>query len=119
MLLCLLTASLALLLVGVLAGAARGLIPANGLIGLRTPALLRSEEGWRAGHRAALRIMAPAGVVVAGAAVAVAVLEPWGEQGGYVAGLVLLGVLVAVAVLATVVAHRTARGLERGPVPAG
>lgn len=50
-----------LLLVLVLAciGAGRGTIPLNHFVGIRLPALMRSDAAWRAGHTAGV---APAGV---------------------------------------------------------
>ena len=46
--------TLLLLLLGVSLAASRGSIPVNHFLGIRIPALKRSEAAWRAGHRAAI-----------------------------------------------------------------
>jgi hypothetical protein len=43
---------LALLVISILAG--QGTLPLNGLVGIRLPALMSSDERWRAGHQAAV-----------------------------------------------------------------
>lgn len=107
----LLTGVLAVLLVLMTWAAAVGLLPANGLVGLRTPALLRSEEGWRAGHLAALRVLLPVGVVVLGACGYVAAVRPWSPDTTRVVGGALLVVLIGAALLATSLAHRRAKAV--------
>ncbi|PQZ93626.1 hypothetical protein CQ018_08145 [Arthrobacter sp. MYb227] len=42
------------LLLGVALAASRGSIPINHFLGIRIPALKRSEAAWRAGHRATI-----------------------------------------------------------------
>lgn len=106
-----LTAVLAALLLVMTWSAAAGRLPANGIVGLRTPALLRSEEGWRAGHRAALVVLAPVCPVVLGACVVAAAVRPWGRGTADLVGGVLLVVLLVAALVATLVAHRRARSV--------
>ncbi|WP_147794696.1 SdpI family protein [Cellulomonas sp. Y8] len=58
------TIVLAVVVTGVVWGAARGALPANGMVGIRTQKTQRSEGAWRAAHRAALRLVLPASAVV-------------------------------------------------------
>ncbi|MFD6164634.1 SdpI family protein [Oerskovia sp. NPDC060287] len=81
----------------------------NGLIGIRTPATQRSDAGWIAGHRAALRVVVPGGVVVAAVAVVVTVLEPDGATDA--AFFAVAGALLVEVVVAAVVAEVAARGV--------
>ena len=111
-------ALLPLLLIAVTAAAARGAIPANGLVGIRTPATQRSEEAWRAAHRAALAVVVPGGVLVAVAGVVLAVLRRGSDATG--PGLVLLGAFLVVALAGLALAQRAAGATARGgqpPVP--
>lgn len=85
--------------------AARGSLPANGVVGIRTRATRRSPEAWRAAHRAALPVVLAGGVVVLLLAVLAVVREPADPE---IAGLVLLGVDVLVLIGAGVVAQRAA-----------
>jgi hypothetical protein len=90
---------------------AAGRIPANGLVGIRTPATRCSEAAWTAGHRAAAQILVPAAVIVG--ALSVAVILGWNVAGLPVetTGGAILGGYAAVLVISAVVAHRAARGL--------
>ena len=42
--------------------AARGKLPRNLLVGIRIPSTMRSDDAWRAGHRAAASALTAAGV---------------------------------------------------------
>jgi len=105
----LITAILAVLIWAVTAAAAHGTLSANGLIGIRTPATQRSEEAWRASHRAALRLLTPTSLVVAIAGLIVALVPPVTRSVGEAGGLVLLGVYVLALIGAGVIAHRAAQ----------
>ena len=91
-----------LLLVGALAQRER--LPRNPLVGIRIPATLRSDQAWRAGHRAAAPEMMIIGVgsLVAGS---LALSFP---TVGLVAIIALLGALVHNAS----VAHRAAEAAD-------
>ena len=97
----------------VVVGAAAGRIKNNGALGLRTPATMRSEEAWEAGHRAALFVVKPLCVWAGIAAVAGAVLGSW-PPAGIVLVLISAGLLVAGTVGGGVVAHRAARSISTG-----
>lgn len=89
---------------------ATGRIPANGLVGIRTPATQRSEGAWMAGHRAAAQLLVPAAVIVGVLSVAVGL--GWTVAGLPVeatGGAIFWGYVV-VLVIPAVVAHRAARG---------
>lgn len=107
------TVFVSLVLVVVTAAAAGGAIHANGLVGLRTPTLMSSEAAWRAGHRAALRVVLPAGLALAAVAGGLAWLSPWSDEVDGVLGAVLLGAVVLVGVVALVVAQHAAREATR------
>jgi hypothetical protein len=61
---------------------AAGTLPRNPLAGIRIPSTLRSDEAWKAGHRAAASALTAAGVgpVVAAAAVAARRPSPDAEK---------------------------------------
>jgi uncharacterized membrane protein len=100
---------LAIVVVAMTLAAARGALSANGLLGIRTPATQRSDDAWRAGHRAALPVVTSGGVVgFVGALAVVGGAVPPGFT-AETAGLVLI-VLEGVAVsVGAVVADRAAR----------
>jgi uncharacterized membrane protein len=47
---------LSALLIPLLSRAAKGRLPRNQWVGIRTPSTMRSDQAWMAGHRAALRL---------------------------------------------------------------
>lgn len=61
---------------------AAGRLPRNPLAGIRIPSTLRSDEAWRAGHRAAASALTAAGVgpVVAAAVIAAQRPSPDAEK---------------------------------------
>jgi uncharacterized membrane protein len=87
---------------------ATGRIPANGLLGIRTPATKRSGAAWTAGHRAAAKLLVPAAVIVGG--LSAAVILGWSVAGLPVetTGHAIFGVVVVVLVISAVIAHRAA-----------
>lgn len=101
------TIVLAVVVTGVVWGAARGALPANGMVGIRTQKTQRSEGAWRAAHRAALRLVLPASavVVLAGAIALFALPSGWNAE---VVGLVLLALYAIMLVGAGLVAQRAA-----------
>ena len=108
----LISTALALVALAMTAAASRGVLPANGMLGIRTPATQRSEAAWRAGHRAALKVVVPGSVVI----VVLGLLIVTGSSSGIasmdaqgIAVLVLVGVMVVVA---AVVANRAASRAE-------
>jgi uncharacterized membrane protein len=56
--------ALALLVTAITALAGRGTIPANGLIGIRTPATQQTSETWAEGHKAATPTLVALSAVV-------------------------------------------------------
>ena len=56
--------------------AARGRLPRNPIAGIRIPSTLRSDDAWRAGHRAAARTLIASGMGPTIAALVVAVRRP-------------------------------------------
>jgi hypothetical protein len=98
----------------VIAGfAGRGGVAANGLVGIRTPALRSSDAAWRAGHRAAVPILI-ALTVVSAAAGAVVFATTWGEDpdATNMAGLWVIGLVGAGIVLAAVRANSVAASTD-------
>ncbi|WP_370544721.1 SdpI family protein [Frigoribacterium sp. VKM Ac-2530] len=89
--------------------AGRGSVAANGLVGIRTPALRSSDAAWRAGHRAAVPILAALTVVSAAAGVVV-FAATWGKGADVtnMAGLWVIGLVVTAIVLAAVRANAVA-----------
>ena len=75
--------------------AADGRLRRNGVAGIRTPATLRSDAAWRAGHEAARGLSDASGAVFAVTGMAALVLRPapvW-------AGAVLVGATAATVLL--------------------
>ena len=109
---CWITLGLAVLVAVITVLCAAGRIPANGLVGIRTPATECSEAAWRAGHRAAAQLIVPAAVIVGG--LSVAVILGWSVAGFPVetTGHAIFWVFVVVLVISAVIAHRAARGLS-------
>lgn len=68
-----------------------GVIPPNSLLGLRSPATLRSESAWRTAHRRALGPLA----ITTAAVAAVWLLYPLGVLSDRAAGVTGLVVLIA------------------------
>jgi uncharacterized membrane protein len=100
---------LAVLVVAMTRAAARGRLPANGLLGIRTPATQRSDTAWRAGHRAAFPVVTWGGLVVLFGALAVLVGAVPSAFTPETAGLVLIALEGIVVVVGAVVADRAAR----------
>lgn len=106
-----LAVALALLVTIVTVLAGRGTIPANGLIGIRTPATQRTDETWTEGHKAAtpLLVALSAVVLVVGTIAFFATRQSTAATAGVVGlglfGVDLVGIVVA-AVRANSVAHR-------------
>ncbi len=84
---------------------ARGVIPPNGAVGIRIPALLASEHGWRTGHRAAI-LPTAIGAVAAVAVTLLALLQPSIQSSG--TGIVL-GMVVLPLVWAVIRANKAAQ----------
>lgn len=75
--------------------AADGRLRRNGVAGIRTPATLRSDDAWQAGHEAARGLSDASGALFALSGLAALVLRPaplW-------AGAVLVGTVVATELL--------------------
>lgn len=90
-----------------LVATAMGVVPRNGLVGVRTSATMRSDRAWEVGHRAA-RLWLLASSVGLGATA----FATWsGDEFGRTAAIALAaaGGLLAVG---AVVAHRAARRVE-------
>jgi uncharacterized membrane protein len=56
--------------------AAAGRLPKNPFVGIRIPSTLRSDEAWRAGHRAAASSLTVSGIGPIAVATVVAVIRP-------------------------------------------
>ena len=90
--------------------AASGMLGRNHIAGIRTPSLLASDAGWRAGHRAAIGtawLTVP--VALGGTVVALMMTNPG------LRGLVILGcsvASVAIVIRAAVVANAAARRVD-------
>lgn len=82
----------------------------NGLIGIRTPATQRSDAGWIAGHRAALKVVVPGAVLVLVLAVVASTLGPDGAAEA--AFFVVAGTLLTEGIAAAAVAEVAARGVD-------
>jgi hypothetical protein len=81
---------LLLLLVVVCFAAGRGAIPVNSFVGIRIPALKRSEAAWRAGHAAAV-MPAVIAFVIAGMCSGIGLVAPvayWGTIVAMVGGVI-------------------------------
>jgi len=100
----------------VIAGlAGRGTVGANGLVGIRTPALRSSDAAWRAGHRAAVPVLAALTIISAAAGAAV-FATTWGKGSDVtnMAGLWVIGLVVAGMVLAAMRADSVAAATDPG-----
>lgn len=87
--------------------AQRGILPANGLVGIRTPAVMAGSGAWIAGHRAGLHVMLPAAIgELIAAALVLAHVPPADPE---IVGALMLAVLVVAIVLAAIVADVRAR----------
>jgi len=90
--------------------AARGTLGRNSMAGLRTRAMLASEQAWETGHRAALPVM----VVVAALTVIAAITSILviGNIHAYLAAIVAAVLILLVGVVvATIIAGRAARNV--------
>ena len=103
-------------------GAARGSIPVNAAMGIRTAATMASEPAWRAGHGAAGPWLIAASVTAVGVGLVTLTLSIGllvvGDESTAALALPLVGVLSFLALLtrAAVVANTAARALlDREP----
>lgn len=80
--------------------AARGKLKRNQWTGIRTPATMRSDTAWIAGHRAASR-SAPAYISLS---LGICALMVWALLRGWTFGVLLIGISALVVVLAVVIA---------------
>jgi SdpI/YfhL protein family len=97
--------------------AANGRLQRNQWIGIRTPSTLRSDRGWVAGHRAALRLtplFLVANVVTCGALFAVAL---YASTLGVVrlVGFGVVAVILGLVVYSAFVAGNAAKSADAGP----
>ncbi len=99
------------LLIAIDWAAANGRLRRNQFIGVRTPSTMRSDQAWKAGHRAALRLM-PLHLLT-GIAVLTAVFLTRTVAGLNVAGVSGATVFVVVALFTAVVAGRAAKAVEQ------
>jgi len=106
--------ALALLVTGITILAGRGTIPANGLIGIRTPAVQRTSTTWTVGHRAATPTLVTLSAValVVGTVAFFATRQSTGDTADFV-GLGLFAVdligIIAAALRANSAARRDLR----------
>ncbi|MET4702559.1 SdpI family protein [Frigoribacterium sp. UYMn621] len=99
-------AALALIIVGITIGCARGLIPVNSLAGIRLRSVMINDSTWRAGHRAAV----PA-ELIGGAATVVVALSALVVRSADAAQLLSIGatvILLGSTVVAGFLANRAA-----------
>jgi uncharacterized membrane protein len=96
--------------------AADGRLPRNPSTGLRTPATMRSDRAWVAGHRAALRLTPLYLFVLAGTLIAllVALLCTRALAVAMIVGIGGLLAIVPLAIYSTVVANSAAKSVEEG-----
>lgn len=83
-------------------------LPRNVWFGVRIPSTLRSDAGWRAGHRAALPALRAAVVVAALCAVLALALVPASAPAALTMGLVGVAAIAALAIVGAWRAHRAA-----------
>ncbi len=83
-------------------------IKPNSVIGIRTPATLKSERVWEKTHRAGRYAMVAAGLLSAAAAIVFSCLDTEPRL-DYVSVIVFVGLLLAVAVFCCVYAHIVSR----------
>jgi uncharacterized membrane protein len=88
--------------------AATGRLPRNIFAGIRIPSTMRSDEAWRAGHRAAASALTTAGFGPVVVAVIVAAKSP-GSKAQTVLSRIATGWLLGWIGLATLRASRVAR----------
>ena len=98
-----LVVGLVMIAAGVLVGAAGVLgrldrLPRNGLVGIRTPSTLASDEAWHRAHRASVAVLAGLAAALVSSENAVAAVTLTGA-----------GLLLVLVVLAGVVGSRAAR----------
>jgi uncharacterized membrane protein len=105
----LLGAGVAMAAVALLAQSGR--LPLNHFAGIRTAAVMRNEQTWRAGHAAAAPWLLGAGLIVTAGSLLLLATRPNEAVGGLclLAVTGLMGVLVAVATRA---AGRAGRGVD-------
>lgn len=102
---------LAVLMATVTARAAAGRLPRNQWVGIRTPATMRGEAAWIAGHRAARRLT-PLYVLNSAAASAVlvlGVLRGWSVGHEILVGILAFVTFTVISVYAVIIAGRAAR----------
>jgi hypothetical protein len=93
--------------------AARGRLRRNQFVGIRTPSTMRSDRGWIAGHRAALRLT-PVHLVTGGSLL-IGVFCARTLAGLNIVGVGGAIVFVVVALFTAVVAGRAAKAAEESP----
>ncbi|WP_233571475.1 SdpI family protein [Cellulomonas triticagri] len=110
---CVLAIALSVLVIAMTWAGASGLLPANGFVGIRTPAILRSERAWQAAHRAALPVIAPACTLVIIAAGASIIAAP--ARRLTAVGLALLGTIAVIGLTSLIPAQKAAHSVNRAP----
>lgn len=103
-------ALLAFLIVAIDWAAASGRLRRNQWVGIRIPSTMRSDLGWVAGHRAALRLM-PLHLLT-GVGLLLAVLSARTVEAVHLVGIAGAAVFVVVAVITAIVAGRAAKAVE-------
>lgn len=95
--------------------AGTGRLKRNQLVGIRTPASMRSDQAWVAAHRAALRLT-PLYLLI-GAVVAIALVSAVATAASpgpvILIGAIGYGVLVPVLIVTAIVAGRAAKSTDR------
>jgi uncharacterized membrane protein len=99
-----------ILVAAVSEAAARGRLGINHVAGIRTRAVMMSEEAWTAGHRAARLPMGLAGLVMFLTGAALLALRPDPETTGPVVLAAAVAALV-LALIGAVMANRAANGV--------
>lgn len=89
------------------AATAIGLVPRNGLVGVRTSATMRSDRSWEMAHRAARWWL-----LGAAAGMAVVALETWSADRFTRNSTIALVVGIGLIAVAALVAHRAAERVE-------
>jgi len=103
-------------LVVVSSRAANGRIQRNQWVGIRTRSTMRTDQGWVAGHRAALRLVPLYLVttVVVWVALVVAVIYATGNV-VHLVGFAVFAVILALVFYSAFVANNAAKAAEGGP----